>query len=112
MGKVFGVDWSDTVWCNEVMDLRALKLSLNSVEWREFAIAIGTKVGHLNNMAYGINPISPLYAARIERQSCGRVRRWTCRPKDWHELWPELVGTADAPPIPCGQQPTEVRDAA
>lgn len=39
-------------------------------------------------------------AARLERAAGRRVRRWHMFPKDWHEIWPELVGTEGAPPPP------------
>jgi DNA-binding transcriptional regulator YdaS (Cro superfamily) len=38
------------------------------------------------------------------------VRRWHLRPDDWHRIWPELIGSEGAPPVPAEQQ--EVRDAA
>jgi DNA-binding transcriptional regulator YdaS (Cro superfamily) len=47
-------------------------------------------------------------AVRVERVLGGRVRRWHLRQKDWHENWPELIGTEGAPPVPT----QEVRDAA
>lgn len=48
-------------------------------------------------------------AAELEVQSGGRVRRWHVR-RDWHVVWPELIGTDGAPPVPATA--TEVRDAA
>lgn len=39
------------------------------------------------------------------------IPRWQQRPNDWHRIWPELVGTEGAPPVPA-DQPQEVRDAA
>lgn len=36
--------------------------------------------------------------AEIERV-CG-VPRWVQRPRDWHLIWPELVGAEGAPPVP------------
>lgn len=50
---------------------------------------------------------SPALCVAIERESGGLVRRWSLRPADWNRIWPELIGTAGAPPI---QQ--EARDAA
>lgn len=73
------------------MDLRAFVSSLKGVRRREFATAIGTSVGHLNNMAYGLSAVNPLYAARIERTSRGAVTRAECGVKDWQEIWPELA---------------------
>jgi hypothetical protein len=44
---------------------------------------------------------APSSAWTIEREppSCV-VRRWDIRPKDWHRIWPELIGAAGAPQIP------------
>jgi DNA-binding transcriptional regulator YdaS (Cro superfamily) len=39
-------------------------------------------------------------AADIERATGGRLRRWDLRPKDWHRIWPELVGSDGAPAAP------------
>lgn len=50
---------------------------------------------------------SPELAVVIERESGRKVRRWALRPMDWHLIWPELIGTEGAPPIP-----QEARDAA
>lgn len=47
-----------------------------------------------------------LQAAMLERISEGRVRRWHVR-RDWHLVWPELIGSEGAPPVK-----GEVRDAA
>lgn len=39
-------------------------------------------------------------AARLEAAAEGVVRRWDMRPEDWYLIWPELVGTEGAPPVP------------
>lgn len=49
-----------------------------------------------------------LKAAELERLSAGRVRRWQVR-RDWHLIWPELIGTDGAPGVP---PQLEARDAA
>lgn len=38
--------------------------------------------------------LAPLLHAR------GYAARWDLRPKDWHLIWPELVGSLGAPAIP------------
>lgn len=48
-------------------------------------------------------------AVALERTSEGRIRRWHVR-RDWHLIWPELIGTEGAPAVPADQ--AEVRDAA
>jgi DNA-binding transcriptional regulator YdaS (Cro superfamily) len=37
---------------------------------------------------------------RIEQATEREVRRWDLRPDDWWEIWPELIGTDGAPPVP------------
>jgi DNA-binding transcriptional regulator YdaS (Cro superfamily) len=43
---------------------------------------------------------SPAECVRIERESQLELRRWDLRPKDWHLIWPELIGAEGAPAIP------------
>lgn len=59
----------------------------------------------------GRRAMDPAQAVRIERHLEGRVRRWQLRQRDWHLIWPELIGTDGAPAIPTTQA-QEVRDAA
>ena len=40
------------------------------------------------------------YCAGVEEECKGEYRRWHFRPDDWHLIWPELIGTKGAPPIP------------
>jgi DNA-binding transcriptional regulator YdaS (Cro superfamily) len=49
--------------------------------------------------------------AHIERVA--GIKRWELRPSDWHLIWPELVGTDGAPPVPAAQHaPLPERAAA
>ena len=41
----------------------------------------------------------PVYCSRIEAATGGAVTRRELRPKDWHQLWPELATPAE----PAGQ---------
>jgi DNA-binding transcriptional regulator YdaS (Cro superfamily) len=43
---------------------------------------------------------SPTECVRIERESDLELRRWNLRPRDWHLIWPELIGIDGAPPLP------------
>lgn len=54
---------------------------------------------------------SPELCVAIERESGRAVRRWAMRERDWHLIWPELIATEGAPPVP-NTINTEVRDAA
>jgi DNA-binding transcriptional regulator YdaS (Cro superfamily) len=51
----------------------------------------------LTGKGYGF---SPTKCVVIERQTEGELRRWDLRPKDWHLIWPELIGAEGAPPLP------------
>lgn len=35
----------------------------------------------------------------IENLTARAVRRWDLRPKDWHLIWPELIGSEGAPSL-------------
>ena len=37
---------------------------------------------------------------QIEAETKGLVRRQDLRPNDWHQIWPELIGTDGAPDAP------------
>jgi DNA-binding transcriptional regulator YdaS (Cro superfamily) len=60
-------------------------------EWRQKGIPAGRRIE---------------LGADIERAT--GVPRWHLRPHDWHRIWPELIGTEGAPPVPA----EAVRDAA
>lgn len=51
----------------------------------------------------GRRAMDPAQAVRIERHLEGRVRRWQLRQRDWHLIWPELIGADGAPAIPTTQ---------
>ncbi len=65
---------------------------------------LGVATSYMINMAAGVNPISPARAVVIARATGGLVPRWETRPKDWHLIWPELVGTEGAPAVPAEKQ--------
>ncbi|MES2634064.1 MAG: YdaS family helix-turn-helix protein [Pseudomonadota bacterium] len=64
------------------------------------AEALDIPPSFLSQMASGDRAITPERAARIEVHTARKVMRWDSRPNDWHEIWPELVGTDGAPEIP------------
>lgn len=53
---------------------------------------------------------SPEYATAIEIATGRVVMRWDLRPKDWHRIWPELIGADGAPTIP--HTPTDIPTSA
>ncbi|KVO05588.1 hypothetical protein WJ69_23090 [Burkholderia ubonensis] len=40
------------------------------------------------------------HCVAIERATQGVVTRTDLRPKDWHLIWPELIGKPGSPPVP------------
>ena len=62
----------------------------------------------LSQIALGHREAPPARTPALEKATNFHVRRWDLRPRDWHLIWPELVGTDDAPSPP----EDEVRDAA
>ena len=68
----------------------------------------GLAPAYLSQIANGRRPIPAQHAAALERECEFHVRRWAMFPDSWHRIWPELVGTEGAPPIPTD----EARDAA
>lgn len=46
----------------------------------------------------------PAECVRIETDTKLELRRWDLRPKDWHLIWPELIGMEGAPDVPAHQE--------
>lgn len=65
------------------------------------ALAIGGKVKRQNVEHWARAGSVPVeYCAAVERLTGGLVRRWALREFDWWVIWPELIGTPDAPALP------------
>lgn len=68
----------------------------------ELASRLGIKPIYLSQLAArqdGREPSAAL-CVDLERETDNKVRRWDLRPKDWHRIWPELIGVEGAPAIP------------
>ncbi len=74
--------------------------SLSILERLAFAGRVKSTKGHLQNIAYGYRPCSPVLAVAIELETKGEVTRQELLPNDWRQLWPELVQAADAATVP------------
>jgi hypothetical protein len=48
---------------------------------------------------------APEWAPAVEVKSGLKCRRWDMYPQTWWRIWPELVGTPGAPPLPEGAEP-------
>ena len=68
----------------------------------QFAGDSGISTTYLQQIAARLKEreASPELSVVIERASGLAVRRWNLRPTDWHRIWPELIGSKGAPPIP------------
>jgi DNA-binding transcriptional regulator YdaS (Cro superfamily) len=69
---------------------------------RLLTLAIGRRVSAVRVQQWlsGRRPVPAHCAPAIERITEARVRCWDLCPEDWHLLWPNLVGVADAPAVP------------
>jgi DNA-binding transcriptional regulator YdaS (Cro superfamily) len=55
---------------------------------------------------------SPENCVAIQVATNGAVMRWDLRPDDWNRIWPELIGTKGAPPVPEQSAPAHPAPAA
>lgn len=86
------------------MKLSDYRKRFKSAEWADFALAVGTTVGHLNNVLYERRVASAALARQIAAETGGMVPVWETRPEDWRLIWPELVGPDGAPKAPAEKQ--------
>jgi DNA-binding transcriptional regulator YdaS (Cro superfamily) len=63
------------------------------------ARCLGVKQPTISEWARQERPIPIERCVDIERATGRKVMRWHLRPNDWHRIWPELVGTEDAPKV-------------
>ena len=73
------------------MNFRQYYFGLDKPERANFARAVESTEGHLNNVAYGYRLPATDLAVSIERESIGQVRREEMRPGDYWRHWPELA---------------------
>lgn len=76
----------------------------------KLATAVGESPQTVSNWRRRGVPIA--HCAAIELATKGKVTRRDLRPDDWSRIWPELIGTDGAPPVPGTEIAAEVRDAA
>lgn len=65
----------------------------------EIAEALGLSEQYLYQCLTGRGSMRPADAVRVEVESGGELRRWHLRTKDWHRIWPELIGAPGAPEV-------------
>jgi hypothetical protein len=71
----------------------------NPPERAEFALKVGTTLGHLNNVSYELRTASAALTRQLAIETGRAVAEWELRPDDWHLIWPELIGSEGAPGI-------------
>jgi DNA-binding transcriptional regulator YdaS (Cro superfamily) len=71
-------------------------MSITPKERVEVAAQVGINEQYLYQCLTGKRDMDAVEAARVERESGGRVKRWHLR-RDWASVWPELVGGEGAP---------------
>jgi DNA-binding transcriptional regulator YdaS (Cro superfamily) len=74
------------------MELLSFVRSLTLTEFEAFAVAVGTTVGHLRNVAYRQRKASAALAAQVEIHTSGAVTRKMLRPMDWWLIWGDEGG--------------------
>lgn len=70
--------------------IQGARLSLNQLAGR-----LGESPQTVSNWRKRGVPVNK--CAQLEQLSNRAVLRWQMRPADWHLIWPELIGTQDAP---------------
>ena len=73
------------------MELKTHFFGLSKEGRTAFAMACGTSVGHMRNVAYGYKQPAAELAVAIERESGKRVTRQGLYPDSYGSIWPELV---------------------
>lgn len=68
-------------------------------ERRELAELIGVQPVSLHQFLTGFRQMEPSKAVAAEVATGGRLKRWQLRTKDWHLIWPDLIGAEGAPDI-------------
>lgn len=63
---------------------------------RELAAAHGLSDAYLYQCLTKRRDMDAAEARRVETITKGEIRRWMVR-RDWHEIWPELIGSDGAP---------------
>ena len=66
-------------------------------ERAELAARLGLNEQYLYQCLSGRRQMKAVEAARVERETGGRIRRWHLRQNDWRDTWPELASDPNAP---------------
>lgn len=69
-------------------------------ERRRLAEVAGVDEQYLYQCLTGRRDMDAAEARRVEAVTGHVIRRWHLRQRDWHLIWPELVGVPGVPPAP------------
>lgn len=69
------------------------------------AKTMGIPAPMLSQWASGDRPVPAARCAALVAATNNEVMRWDLRPKDWHVIWPELIGTEGAPAVEASASP-------
>jgi DNA-binding transcriptional regulator YdaS (Cro superfamily) len=79
----------------------------STVERKRLAELAGVVEPYLYQCLTGRRQMGAVVAVQVEARTGGEIRRWDVCRASWHLIWPELIGSEGAPPVPA----EEVRDA-
>lgn len=79
--------------------------SITPAERRDLAATIGRGEQYLYQCITGRREMDPQEAVELEQRSGGKLKRWMLRRHTWHRIWPELIATEGAPPVPSTPAP-------
>jgi hypothetical protein len=89
---------------SRTMDLRTYLATLDEPQILSLAISCDTTPLYLRRQSRDIRRgkfyMNPRLASLLEQHTNKSVRRWECIPVGWWVIWPELVGSPGAPPVP------------
>jgi hypothetical protein len=66
--------------------------AMPELDRHSFAKKCGTSVGYIRKVMSSRKPLffGPAICRKLEVETDGLVTRQELRPKDWHEIWPEI----------------------
>jgi DNA-binding transcriptional regulator YdaS (Cro superfamily) len=76
---------------------------ISAQQRKQFAAALGVGEQYLYQCLTGRRDMGAADARRAEAATNQMLRRWHLRQRDWHLIWPELIGTSGAPAVACDE---------
>lgn len=75
-------------------------MDITAADRAALAEQVGVNEQYLYQCLSGRKSMNAAEAVRVERESSFRVRVWDLRQTDWHLIWPHLINSKGAPPVP------------